>query len=254
MEELKFRLEVFEGPLDLLLALISKNKVSITDIPIALIFDQYTEYLDEMRRMDMEVAGEFIVMASELMLIKSRMLLPKTSDADEEDPRAALSAALAEYKRVKSEAALLGELYRVYGGRFSKEPENVGVDIELLPHAPAQLLRAFRRILDRSDDDMQRRSEPVRTIKSLYAEKPVPVPAKIIGIMRELYRHGERSFDELLSTSRSRSELVAAFMALLELLKVRRILMEEREGELFFTLSREKDADGAEKAAVLSYD
>ena len=97
MDELKFSLEAFEGPLDLLLSLINKNKVSIYDIPIALIFEQYTAHPDEMRAMDMEVAGEFIVMAAELMLIKSRMLLPKSPEAEEEeDPRAALAAALAE--------------------------------------------------------------------------------------------------------------------------------------------------------------
>ena len=77
MSDLNFRLEVFEGPLDLLLSLIAKNKVDIYDIPIALILDQYMEYIEQMRQMDMEIAGEFIVMAAELMLIKSRMLLPR---------------------------------------------------------------------------------------------------------------------------------------------------------------------------------
>ena len=76
MSDLNFRLEVFEGPLDLLLSLIAKNKVDIYDIPIALILDQYMEYIEQMRQMDMEIAGEFIVVAAELMLIKSRMLLP----------------------------------------------------------------------------------------------------------------------------------------------------------------------------------
>ena len=83
MDNPTYKLEVFEGPLDLLLRLIEKNKVSITDIPIALIFEQYSEYLDLMRRMDMEIAGEFIVMASELMLIKSRMLLPRNEEESE---------------------------------------------------------------------------------------------------------------------------------------------------------------------------
>ena len=103
MENPSYKLEVFEGPLDLLLRLIEKNKVQITDIPIALIFEQYMEYIDEMKRMDMEVAGEFIVMASELMLIKSRMLLPKPES--DEDPRAKLAEALAEYSRMKAAAS-----------------------------------------------------------------------------------------------------------------------------------------------------
>lgn len=88
MEQLVFKTEVFEGPLELLLALIAKNKMDILDIKISLIFDQYMEYVDLMKQMDMEVAGEFITMAAELMYIKSRMLLPKKEE--EEDPRDAL--------------------------------------------------------------------------------------------------------------------------------------------------------------------
>ncbi|MBQ7499604.1 MAG: segregation/condensation protein A, partial [Clostridia bacterium] len=87
MEQLSFKLEVYEGPLDLLLALISKNKIDIYDIPIAVILDQYLEYLEEMRRLDMDIAGEFITMAAELMLIKSKMMLPKSVLENEEDPR-----------------------------------------------------------------------------------------------------------------------------------------------------------------------
>ncbi|MBE6637697.1 MAG: segregation/condensation protein A, partial [Ruminococcaceae bacterium] len=95
MSDLSFKLEVYEGPLDLLLSLIAKNKVDIYDIPIALILEQYMDYLEQMRLMDMEIAGDFIVMAADLMLIKSRMLLPKPSveGEEEEDPRAKLARA-----------------------------------------------------------------------------------------------------------------------------------------------------------------
>ena len=93
MAELTYKLEQFEGPLDLLLSLIAKNKVNIEDIPISLICDQYMEYINEAQRLDMEVASEFIVMASELMLIKSKMLLPRTEE-DTEDPRKLLTDAL----------------------------------------------------------------------------------------------------------------------------------------------------------------
>ena len=93
IEQVTYRLDQFEGPLDLLLTLISKNKVSITDIPIAMICDQYMEYIDNAQKMDPDIASEFIVMASELMLIKSKLLLPKVEE-DEEDPRAALADAL----------------------------------------------------------------------------------------------------------------------------------------------------------------
>ena len=103
--EVNLKIEQYEGPLDLLLALISKHKIDIFDIPIAEICQQYNAYLDSMQKMDMEIAGEFIVMAAELMLIKSRMLLPKTED--EQDPRKVLVDALLEHQRAKQTAEYL---------------------------------------------------------------------------------------------------------------------------------------------------
>ena len=100
IEQLTYRLDQFEGPLDLLLALISKNKVSITDIPIAIICDQYMEYIEQAQKMDLDVASEFIVMASELMLIKSRMLLPH-EEGNENDPRREIADALLLYQQAK---------------------------------------------------------------------------------------------------------------------------------------------------------
>ena len=117
MEEINYHLPSFDGPLDLLLALIAKNKIDITDIPIALIFDQYMEYISAAQALDMELAGEFIIMASRLMLIKSRMLLPR-EEKEEEDPRAALAAALLEYSRIKGVSEMLGSYYEAHGGRI----------------------------------------------------------------------------------------------------------------------------------------
>ena len=144
--KLNFKLEVYEGPLDLLLALIAKNKVSIYDIPISLIFEQYMEYIDAMREMDMEVAGEFINMAAELMLIKSRMILPKAkSDTEEEDPRAALAAALIAYKRAKMAATPLAALYSEYSGRTVKETDEIDVDNSYVaPHELDMLVKALQ--------------------------------------------------------------------------------------------------------------
>lgn len=134
---LSFKLESFEGPLDLLLKLIAKNKVDIMDIPIVLIFDQYMEYIDRMKKMDMDIAGEFITMAAELMLIKSKMLLPKPKDENEEDPRAVLAAALVAYKCAKEAAGQLNERYAAYGGRMAKESEEIGADTSYVaPRTP----------------------------------------------------------------------------------------------------------------------
>ena len=114
----------FSGPLDVLLALVEKDKIDIADIPIALILDQYLEYLEMMQALDMDIAGEFIEMASALMLIKSRMLLPKKEKEEEEDPRAELARRLLEYKQIKLAAEYLGERFEKFGGRFAKEPTN----------------------------------------------------------------------------------------------------------------------------------
>ncbi len=115
MEAITYRLDQFEGPLDLLLTLIQKNKVSITDIPISLICDQYMDYITEAQRLDMDIAAEFIVMASELMLIKSKMLLPREEENDD-DPRAVLTDALLRYQQAKEAAAKLTPLYAYYSG------------------------------------------------------------------------------------------------------------------------------------------
>lgn len=183
MSDLNFRLEVFEGPLDLLLSLIAKNKVDIYDIPIALILDQYMEYIEQMRQMDMEIAGEFIVMAAELMLIKSRMLLPRpeTEEKDEEDPRAALARALIEYKRAKEAAAFLSDQYGIYAGRIAKEPEVLDTRSDLPEHIELSLLeKALGRVLSRNSrlPDLARESE--LAIQRLLSAKIVPVSAKNI--------------------------------------------------------------------------
>ena len=125
--ELNYKLEKFEGPLDLLLSLISKNKIDIADIPIALLCDQYMEYINAAEELDMELSSDFLYMASELMLIKSRMLLPRDEENDE-DPREALAAALLEYQRAKSASERLKVMFGEYGGRMVKETDEIAPD------------------------------------------------------------------------------------------------------------------------------
>ena len=123
METISYKLPDFEGPLDLLLFLVQKNKLNIYDIPIALILDQYMDYLHTMEMFNMEIASDFIVMASQLMVIKSRMLLPKIED--EEDPRQELVDMLLEYQRAKQAAEILHDRELTYSGRYEKPPEEV---------------------------------------------------------------------------------------------------------------------------------
>ncbi len=238
--ELSFHLEVYDGPLDLLLGLITKNKVDIYDIPIAMILDQYLEYLEMMREMDMEIAGEFIVMASDLMLIKSRMLLPKpqNDDVPEEDPRAQLARALIEYKRAKEASVYLADQYSLYAGRIAKEPEVLDTRSDLPDHIDLELLtRAMQRALTKNSRLPELAKESERAIRRLLAAKVVPVSAKIIAVMKFLRKNGRSNFEDILMTASSRSELIAIFSATLELLKVQRVNMDNDGENVYLTLN-----------------
>ncbi len=225
-EELSFRLEVFEGPLDLLLSLISKNKVSIYDIPISLIFDQYMEYIERMREMNMDIAGEFLDMASRLMLIKSKMLLPKNEAEKAEDPRRDLVDALLEYRKAKLEAVKLREMFDIHQGRFIKETDEVGVDrTYVCDHTVDMLTRAFEKMELRIKLESENRSDiPIKTLNAILTKKVTSVPEKSFFILRYLFKRKEGcSFSELLLTNRTRSELIASFMAILSLVRSGRI-------------------------------
>ena len=232
--ELNLKIEQYEGPLDLLLALITKHKIDIFDIPIAEICEQYTAYLDAMRSLDMEIAGEFIVMAAELMLIKSRMLLPKPPAEEEEDPREKLARALLEYKRAKENAVILNERYQVYGARIVKDTEVIDTSHDMPENLDVTLLeRAFGRILRRSREIPRLAKESERALQRLLQAKIVPVGGRIFSIMRILYREGVVSVEDILLRSGSRSEIIAYFLALLELLRSQRvrILPAEEDGD-----------------------
>ncbi len=249
-ESLNFKLEIFEGPLDLLLSLISKNKVDIYDIPISLILDQYLEYLEEMRRMDMDVAGEFITMASELMLIKSRMLLPKSPLEEDIDPRERLAQALIEYKRAKEAAVLLNENYLKYAGRIAKAMDEAPFQaIPELADQDARLLeQAFARLMQRAKQLKETMQPPEKTLENLLKKRVTPVPERIVGIMRYLYRNGRTSFDELMLQSRTRSDIIASFAALLELLKARRVMITKDDGdEILLELNKRGKAANEQK-------
>ena len=242
MEELNFRVEQFEGPLDLLLRLIIRNKMDILDIPITPILDQYLEYIRTMPVLDTDSMGEFAEMASELMVIKSRMLLPHDREKPEEDPRADLASALLEYKRIKDAAAAITPLYRKNAGRVAKGCEEIAPDEKLYDQDVAKLLLAFQRMSVRASERNVEEAKTGQTLGGVIQTPPVSIPGKIIGIMRRLYR-AERgmTIESLFETAGSRSELVAVFMAILELLRVRRVELDETaEGDITLTLNRER--------------
>lgn len=239
-EELSFHLEIFDGPLDLLLSLISKNKVNIYDIPISLIFSQYMEYIETLQKMDMDVAGEFLEMASRLMLIKSRMLLPRATESKEDDPRKPLVDALVEYRRAKEAAGLLSPRYSRYSGRFVKEPDEVGIDRSFTAdHDATLLIKAFERIFLRQQQAEESHTDvPRQTLQTILTKKIVPVPEKVYTILRYLRRHGEMSFEPLLlATNSDRSQLITSFLALLQLIRTGRLsAREDEDGEIYLSI------------------
>jgi len=242
---LSFKLEIFEGPLELLLSLITKNKVNIYDIPIALILEQYMDYLHTMEMFNMEIASEFIVMASQLMVIKSRMLLPKVED--EEDPRQELVDMLLEYQRAKQTAEILHDRELTYSGRYEKPPEeikNINKQEYKLTHDIRILQEAYMRIYQRRLELMEAQANTEKLDNLLKTTRHVPVNERILHVMRLLVRRGNCSFAGLFEKVESRSEIVATFLAVLELIKGRRIMVEgisENYDDCRITLIRDKE-------------
>ena len=222
IEQLTYRLDQFEGPLDLLLMLISKNKVSITDIPIAIICDQYMEYIEEAQKMDLDVASEFIVMASELMLIKSRMLLPH-EEGTENDPRREIADALLLYQQAKLAAKEMRPLYDEFSSRYVKGTDDIppekGLPLDLDTNL---LIKALNSVMRRIRVAQSERT-PTELVNPLIKHKIVSVEEKIEEICDLLEEHAECSLFFLLKDSESRSELIARFMGVLELIKIHRI-------------------------------
>ncbi len=241
MEALNLKVEHFEGPLDLLLALITKNKIDIFDIPIAEIADQYMAHINSMKELNMEVTADFIRMAAELMLIKSKMLLPiKPTD---EDPRKELVDTLLEYQRAKELAAFLKLQGEVYYDRFTKQPDE-GDGIYTREHAVSLLTEAFERIKLRK---AQKPEEIVELFEKFEKERYYTVSEKIVFVIRFLSkkeREGEQvEFLELFEENHSRNEIIATFLALLELVKSGRIGVKKQRNDLFLILSRKRTED-----------
>jgi segregation and condensation protein A len=215
--EYRVKLEIFEGPMDLLIHLIRKNEVDIFDIPIALITDQYLQYLDMMKALNINVAGDFLLMASTLVYIKSRMLLPEQDKEgeEEEDPRIEITQPLMEYLRLKELAGELSErelldrdvfkrhLYPDYASQF--EGQEVELDVNLF-----QLMDAFKRIVE------QRLPDAVLT----YIADPINIKDRIAFILERLRRESAIFFTELFNESRTISEFIVTFLALLELVHI----------------------------------
>ena len=238
MEKPVFKLEVFDGPLDLLLFLISKNKVSIYDIPISLILEQYLEYIDDLKKMDLEVSSEFIEMAANLMYIKSKMLLP-TLEEEEEDPRQKLAQALAEYKRYKTILGEFSDLNKRAGITYTRKMQVIEFDKKhTRVYLPDKLCDAYKTVIQRYK---YLTTSPINNFKGIVGRQIASVKTKIITVLRALTRQRHVSFTSLFKFSKTRSDIVATFLAVLELSKNERITINDSESEIYLDLKEKNN-------------
>lgn len=234
MEKLEYKLENFEGPLDLLLYLISKKKLRIEDIAIAELVDQYLQQISAMQERDMDVSSEFLEMAARLVYIKTVSLLPRHEEAEE--LKKELEGQLLEYQECKRIASILGEM--VSFDAFTREPLEIEPDRSYKrKHTCGELLTAYQNALGRG------KKPPPPTVESfsgIVSHKIVSVASQIVFVLRKLWKGRSISYNKMFEEKRGRSELVATFLAILELIKGKRIRFENDGNEQFLTMTKDR--------------
>lgn len=253
---ISYKLEHFEGPLDLLLHLIEKNKVSIYDIPIVTITEQYLDYVNHMDTRDLDLVSEFLVMAATLLDIKARMLLPKEEkpEREEEDPRAELVKRLLEYKMYKFMARELEDMEEGAERLLFKGPT---IPEEVAKYEPpadldslldgltlAKLQEIFESVLRRGEN----RRDPVRSSFGTIKKEPVSLEEKLTFVLSYARKNRKFSFREMLGYSRDRMEIVVSFLAVLELMKVGRIRLSQAsiDDDMYIEALDSEDAQSEE--------
>ena len=246
------KLRVFEGPLDLLLHLIEKNKIDIYDIPIVTVTEQYLAYVREMDHEDMEITSEFMLMAATLIDIKCRMLLPKTEEEteEEEDPREELVRQLLEYKTYKAMAGQLRE-YMDDTGELVSRPQILPDEVKAFrpPADPEELLKGMT--LDRLHEiftfvlaRQENKVDPIRSKFGQIQKEAVSLPDKLDFVEISARKQRKVSFRKLLSKQKSRMQVIVTFLAVLELMKLGKIraVQEETFGDITLeSLEDERD-------------
>ena len=235
--DMTIKLQVFEGPLDLLLHLLEKNKVNIYDIPIVQITNQYMEYIAEMKRRDLNVMSEFLVMAATLIDIKSRMLLPatETEEDEAEDPRAELVQQLLEYKMYKCMAYELRDRQMDAARVLFKEPTippevaeyEAPIDMQALMSdvTLAKLNDIFKSIMRKQVDKI----DPVRSKFGKIEKEEVSLADRMLYLENYCMNHSQFSFRNLLESQGGRMEVIVTFLAILELMKIGKIFISQEK-------------------------
>lgn len=234
--KLLYKLPVFEGPLDLLLALISKNKLNICDINVSELLDQYMQHIEAMREADMDVASEFLEMAARLVYIKSVMLLPKHED-EADTLRQELTGELLEYQLCKEMAEKLS-LQTDGFGCFVRQQMKIEADKTYRRnHHPDELLTNYMAAVGRGQ---RRLPPPVDSFTPLVVKKIVSVSSKVVFVLRRLWQGTTVKLKKLYESAGSRSELVATFLAVLELVKANRVTVEGESDKMTVTMNKKE--------------
>jgi len=237
MSHYKIKLDVFEGPLDLLLYLIKKNEMNITDISISKILEQYLEYIELMKFLDLNVAGEFIVIAATLMHIKSKMLLPPESNPEEElldepDPRAELVRKLMEYKRFKEAASMLRQKEGERQDHFVRIPQEDAPQESYFEANLFDLISAFTKVL---------KDVPKELFLEVIKDE-VTVEKKIHDLLHMLVDNSKISIFSLFKEAKTKVEMIAIFLAILELIRLKEVVILQKEifGEIEVMRNKER--------------
>ena len=224
-------LEDFEGPLDVIFLLLSKNKIEIQDVSITAILEQYLAYLEEMKQLDMEIASEFITMASHLMLIKTKMLLSAAEQAEAESELDLLRQSLVERRRkeameqIRMAVADLEPRNEIGRCLFAKEPEPLRRDQTYrYQHDIRDLLRALDAITERNERQLP---PPTTNFMGIVGKEPYPIARKTGEVLRQLVLRGVERLKNLFHGNKSRSEVVATFLAILDLCKTNSVTLED---------------------------
>lgn len=256
------KIENFEGPFDLLFHLLEKNKINIYDIPISEITDQYMDYLYAMKSLDIEIASEFLLMASTLLHIKSKMLLPskkEKEDEEEKDPREELVARLIEYKKFKAISEIFKEKEVQWNRVYYKLPETVEIqrEDEILNLSPETLVSMYENILNKYKNRMNTGTSN-KMVQILKVEK-VSLRLKMKEIIKTLKNRVYVGFFEMFSLKKkSRMEVVTGFLAILELSKMKKVRLKQKKpfSEILIYKSNDSQTDDAEineNSKILNY-
>ncbi len=225
MEPISYRLDAFEGPLDLLLTLIQKNKLNIYDIPVVEITDQYIQIIESDENADLDATGEFLVMASQLLYIKSKMLLPKPEIEEEEDPRADLAQRLLEYKRYKEASAKLRENEFSTWHMIFRESEKINFPLPEYNrhHETDELLTAFENIMARK---IRVAKPEKKAFYGIVGREKVSIDDMVEKICKRLRLKKKITFSSLFDGDISKPEMIATFLAVLEMIKLSKLRAE----------------------------